>query len=152
MKFRTELPLPSSDICLDIDHPVVLLGSCFAENIAPRMRQCLWDASNPLGTLFNPVSIADALSLLLFSGDDARDKSVRDSIFCQNPTPSSPDRIFHTWLGGSLFSSASEDAVFAKILDAAATLRQKLSRARALFVTFGTARIYQLENQRTVAN
>lgn len=49
---------------------VAMLGSCFADNMAARMRQCLWKAVNPLGVLYNPLSIEKTVRMLLLKEDD----------------------------------------------------------------------------------
>lgn len=69
MKFRTEYLAEKAPFCIDPSHPTVLLGSCFADNMAMRMRSCLWEAENPMGTLYNPLSIAAALEIALETVD-----------------------------------------------------------------------------------
>ena len=65
MKFRTEYVAEKAPFTLSPDQPVVMLGSCFAENIAGKMRRCLWNAVNPAGTLYNPLSIERSLRMLV---------------------------------------------------------------------------------------
>ena len=61
MKFRTEYESLKSPLTLSPDKPVVMVGSCFTQNIAAKMNEFLWKAVKPLGTLYNPFSIAFAL-------------------------------------------------------------------------------------------
>ncbi len=79
MKFRTEYVAEKAPFTLSPDQPVVMLGSCFAENIAGKMRRCLWNAVNPAGTLYNPLSIERALRMLVFEND--RRGIYMDSLF-----------------------------------------------------------------------
>lgn len=65
MKFRTEYVAEKAPFSLSPGQPVVMLGSCFAENIAGKMRRCLWNAVNPAGTLYNPLSIERSLRMLV---------------------------------------------------------------------------------------
>ena len=63
MKFRTEISIKPFARNIGYSSRIFAAGSCFAENIAERMRQAKFDvASNPTGILFNPASIAAALS------------------------------------------------------------------------------------------
>lgn len=60
MKFRTEIPIPQFPFQIGYDDQIMLLGSCFSNHIGNllitnRFSVC----SNPFGTLFNPISIAN---------------------------------------------------------------------------------------------
>ena len=45
---------------------VVLLGSCFSDNIGTKMHGAFIDATvNPMGTLYNPMSIARGVQRLI---------------------------------------------------------------------------------------
>ena len=73
MKFRTEYKIVSSSLRLDPTRPIVLVGSCFASNIASKMRECMWDVFNGIGTLYNPMSIAKVLELMIFGENSSSD-------------------------------------------------------------------------------
>jgi len=138
MKFRTEYIAENGGITLDPEMPVMLLGSCFADNITRRMRLCLWDAANPFGVLFNPLSIARVMELALHDGDITED--INGSIFAS-------DGYFHSWLFDSKKSADSTDAVCSNIADAVNTFRDKLGKCGAIIITFGTAWCYFLSNR-----
>ena len=169
MKFRTEYVAQKAPFALRPEKPVVLLGSCFADNIASRMRATLWEAENPLGTLYNPLSISAALDALLLpvAGEvdspgepDTSDKNLQapaaeslmfeDSLFEANGT-------WRSWLYDSRLSAeTSTDVVFA-FSEMQTRLHSLLSRAEALFITFGTSWCYYLNDEsrssgRLVAN
>ena len=145
MKFRTEYVATRSTLTLSPDLPVVLLGSCFAENIAGRMRSCLWDASNPLGTLYNPLSIEKALGTLLFSSHPGME--FYESVFRGGGR-------FHSWLFDSRISADNRDDCMAAFLERKESLEALLAKAQALFVTFGTSWCYYLADRKdyVVAN
>ena len=67
MKFRTEIEIPTSELTLSPEEPILMVGSCFAYNMGKRMRECLWDADNSSGVLYNPLSIAEWLRMALLS-------------------------------------------------------------------------------------
>lgn len=133
MKFRTEYVARNYGLYLSPAAPVVLLGSCFAENMAARMRRCLWTARNPLGTLYNPLSIERAVRLLL-SGSPAEFES----------TLFKDGRFYRSWLFDSKTSSEYKDDMASMFLDMKDRLSTDLEAGRTLFVTFGTSWCYFL--------
>ncbi|MGN0028715.1 MAG: GSCFA domain-containing protein [Marinilabiliaceae bacterium] len=63
-QFRWSTPVltGSSRVGISFSRPMLILGSCFADNIGRRMSEVGFDALvNPLGTMYNPLSIADSL-------------------------------------------------------------------------------------------
>lgn len=135
MKFRTEYRPERGDVSLSPMRPVVLLGSCFAENIAARMRRCLWKASNPAGTLYNPLSIERAIRLLLFEKDLIG--VFKESLFKEG-------RFLRSWLFDSKTSSEYQSDILPMMIRMSDSLRSDLMAGKALFVTFGTAWCYFL--------
>lgn len=138
MRFRTEYTPVNPGFFLDPEKPVTLLGSCFADNITKRMRMCMWDAENPFGVLFNPLSIASAIKLALFSGN--REKEIEDSIF-------GSDGFFHSWLFDSKKSGESKQSVISHISAALDEFSDRLMNSGALIITFGTAWCYFLSDK-----
>ncbi|MFN5931876.1 MAG: GSCFA domain-containing protein, partial [Sphingobacteriales bacterium] len=48
---------------IDFKDKILLIGSCFSDNLGEKLRHFKFDVRiNPNGTLFNPVSISKALS------------------------------------------------------------------------------------------
>lgn len=138
MKFRTEIKIGRSGLQLGIDRPVALVGSCFADNIGERMRRCLWNAQNPTGVLFNPLSIAKNLEMILLQGDS--DSSFKESLFECNG-------IWHSWLFDSSISGSAEyiDGKYRQLMK---DFPELIRQGGTLIVTFGTAWCYYL-NLRT---
>ena len=65
MKLTTEVICPKGSAPLGLDVPVCLLGSCFADEIGRKMSAAGFRVlANPFGTLYNPASIANAVSRL----------------------------------------------------------------------------------------
>ena len=138
MKFRTEYIPQRAGFTLNPAKPVVLTGSCFADNIAQRMRLCQWDATNPFGVLFNPLSIARVLKLAL--SESNTEGTIKDSIFENNG-------FTHSWLFDSKKSGLSPESVFSNITESIAVFMDKIKNAEALFITFGTAWCYFLNEK-----
>lgn len=149
MRFRTEYtPVPSA-LRLDPQRPVVLLGSCFSDNIGARMRAAMWDAAvNPCGTLFNPASIARAVALALSPRMAAE---VEESIFS---VKDGGVDVWRSWDFPTRFFGLTREACAARCVEALTALREALMRADALLLTFGTAWVYALAAapERVVAN
>ena len=77
MQFRTSINISPSTLSLDHSKRVVMIGSCFSEHIAERMRCAGFHVtSNPFGIMFNPASIARTIERLTtaqpYSIDDLR--------------------------------------------------------------------------------
>lgn len=112
--------------------PVMLLGSCFTDNIGRRLDDDMFDiTANPTGSLYNPYSVAEAI-----------DRLIDDTPYKEN------ELFFHQGLWRSLghhssFARASRDealrAINTSMADGAAAIR----RARVLIVTWGSATAYR---------
>lgn len=138
MKFRTEYIPSKSRLTLDPSRPVALIGSCFADNIARKMRECQWHVFNGAGTLYNPISIARVLEMMLF--DENWKDTLKDSIF-EN------EGYFHSWLFDSHFSRKSIEDLVEYVGDMRLNLVDTLEKAQSLIVTFGTSWCYFLEGK-----
>lgn len=145
MKFRTEYLPARSALTLDPGRPAVMAGSCFAQNIAEKMRQCQWPVFSGIGTLYNPLSIARVLELMVFDTDFSA--TIGDSLF-------EAEDYVHSWLFDSHFSRQTAQLCIEKAEETRRELLGSLERAQALIVTFGTAWCYFLGDRRdyVVAN
>ncbi|MBN4071378.1 GSCFA domain-containing protein [Crocinitomix catalasitica] len=118
---------------------IVSLGSCFAENIGALMhkRNIL---VNPHGILFNPFSLERAIEAAL-------NNTIREDhygVFQEDHFHFD----YHSKMNGK-----SRKEVAEKIARASLLLSQKLQTADFLFITFGTAWVWQLiETETVVAN
>ena len=141
MKFRTEIePLRCAPI--GADDSLVLLGSCFADNIGERLAQHGFSVvRNPLGPLFNPMSVAAALTRALDGRAFSRaDLALRDG-------------VWHAMDAAARYQSTDADALLAALNRDFAPLREALLAPCVLFVTLGTAYVYRLhETGAIVAN
>lgn len=138
MKFRTEFTPSKSPLILSPALPVVLVGSCFAQNIAAKMQESLWNVFCGAGTLYNPLSIAKVLQVLLFSSDWKRE--IEDSLF-------ESEAYVHSWLFDSRFSRTGREELMEHVSNTRRNLLDTLENAQALIVTFGTAWCYSLNGR-----
>lgn len=138
----TPVTLPESRFPFSYADRIVLLGSCFAENIGERLKANKFCTDvNPFGIVYNPASVALAIRRLI------RPERFTDRDLFEH------GGMFHSFAHHSLFSSASREAMLENINrrldDSAAGLR----RATRLAVTFGTAYVYRLnDGGQVVAN
>lgn len=115
----------------------MLIGSCFAEHVGLRLQQRMGERQadvNPFGVLYNPISISNAISMIL-DGEDATSYIFKGR-----------DNFYHSWMHTSHFSGSSyeecRDKIQQRLLEATANLR----RANLLCITFGTTRCYRLKD------
>jgi hypothetical protein len=141
MQFRTEVqpgPLPA----LDHSHRVLMLGSCFSENIGRWMQRSGFDCViNPLGILFHPNAMARAIN-----------RALTDDWFGPDDAVLSQDR-WYVWDAHGRISADSREAVLEEANAGLEALRTRLLNATHVYFTFGTAWEWCLaQDQRPVAN
>ncbi|SEV87660.1 GSCFA family protein [Chitinophaga sp. YR573] len=138
------LTFPVEPISTPIQYPdqLLLMGSCFAEEIGARLQQFHFDAQvNPHGILYNPISITEALQRYL----DGKQYTTED-LFLHND-------LWHSWDHHSRFSALSAEETLLNINTAASAAAERIEKADWLFITFGSAHAYTLkDNNRMVGN
>ncbi len=135
MEFRTTVKTGENRSWLHHSDHVVLMGSCFSDNIGAKMRGAFFNAMvNPMGTLYNPMSIACGVSRLIDN-----EPIAGMSLFMQGGVWNSYD--FH-----SRHSLPDKQATINHMNDCIERGHQALSEAQLLTVTLGTAMIYRLRS------
>ncbi|GHV56457.1 hypothetical protein FACS1894182_03030 [Bacteroidia bacterium] len=133
MKFRTEITLPPAAFTISHSDKVMMMGSCFVENISERM---IWSGftvdANPFGMVYNPASVASGLWDLI-----RRKMYTESDLFLH-------EGVYHSFSHHSRFSGTDNLSVLKKINAAVASSSEFLRQAQILIITFGTATIYQL--------
>lgn len=135
MRFRTEIKIPDYPFVLDPCRPMALIGSCFAQNIARKMTESGWSNFNNTGTLYNPLSIARVIEILLFN-DNWKEEICRSCF--------SKEQMIHSWLFDSHFSQPTIEDLLESVSSARNSLCEVLKKGEALIVTFGTSWCYFL--------
>ena len=60
MELYTRILLPKARFSFSYEDRVVMMGSCFAENIGRKLEENKFSVDiNPFGTLYNPASVAE---------------------------------------------------------------------------------------------
>ncbi len=146
VQFRTEINLPPAPERLGLGSPGLLLGSCFADQVGQRLLDHRFRATtNPLGVLFNPLSLMELLGLAL------QNQSLPPDGYLQRGP-----LWLHYGLPGSL-AATSRPELEAQVAQAFARVRAwaqaPAPEPRFLVLTWGTAWVYRRrDNGQLVAN
>lgn len=142
MDFRTVIKPAPAAVRIDHSSGIVMLGSCFSDNIGRRLLDGLFDVDvNPMGTLYNPASIASALDDIM-----ARREFAAADLF-------EHEGRWHSFAHHSRFSGTDPEKVLRGINSRLRTAHDNLRRAGVLIVTLGTAWIFTLRaTGRVVSN
>jgi hypothetical protein len=133
MQLQTTLNIPQAGFSIGHDDPILLLGSCFADEMGSKLTENGFSVlSNPFGTLYNPASLA---ALLLRSVSERETTELFHA----------DDGLWHSWMHHSRFSSPDKEELRQRISQATEQTARFLRTARVLIVTFGTAIIYRLK-------
>lgn len=132
MKLTTEIPLKAQENQIDYASQVVLLGSCFSENIGAQFDFYKFqNLQNPFGIIFNPVSI----ERLIVRAVDNRFFSEED-IFQHNG-------LWKCFEVHSELSSLNKSEYLANLNASLKKLRESLFSATHIIFTFGTSWVYR---------
>ena len=142
LKFRTPVQIPGFRWKVSYQKPGVFMGSCFTENIGQKMSELKYPADiNPFGILYNPVSVANGLRLLI----EPRTFTIKDLVEDKG--------VWHSFQHHGRFSSVSSDEALNNINGRLEFSSGFLNKAGFLFITFGTAWIYRyLKSGKVVSN
>lgn len=142
LRLRTEITVEPKPGLLDYGHPVMLLGSCFSDNIGRRLSQRGFKTVfNPLGPVYNPPAMKHQAGMIA-SGNDP---DVNDFFFHQG--------LWRHFMAHTLLGRPTTEEAAAAMTDALGQIRRLLSPETLLCLTLGTARVFELkESHRPVAN
>ncbi|MFT3737502.1 MAG: GSCFA domain-containing protein [Breznakibacter sp.] len=140
--FRTEIFLNGAPFEIIPGEGIMLIGSCFAENIGQKFSEARFSPCvNPFGVLFNPFSVVDTLNSIL----EKRFFAPSDLIF--------DGQLWHSYFHHGSFSGNNMDKMLAHINHTVEVSHNELLNADHLFITLGTAWVYQeKESGHVVAN
>ncbi|GAB4129090.1 MAG: GSCFA domain-containing protein [Raineya sp.] len=139
MSFRTEIILPNYHLDIDYQDYIFCIGSCFAEVMAERLAQRKFRVANPFGTLFNPASIFRLLRIA------AQTEKIDETLFLKNQEQIAYHYDFH-----SSWKNFEIDALQCSIKEKMPAITEFLNSSQYLFITFGTAWVYELKPERRI--
>jgi hypothetical protein len=136
MKFKLTLDAKPSKYPIEYGDKLMLIGSCFTENIGAKFKAHLFELSeNPYGILFNPVSVTNALTEIM----DKRMYKEED-LFHYN-------ELWHSWNHHSRFSAIDQKDALESINHTILEAHHFLKSANRLVITLGSAWLYHLTNE-----
>jgi hypothetical protein len=136
MKFKLTLEAKPSKYPIEYGDKLMLIGSCFTENIGAKFKSHLFEISeNPYGILFNPVSVTNTLTEIM----DLR-KYKSDDLFQHN-------ELWHSWSHHSRFSAIEKELAVENINRTILDAHHFLKSANRLVITLGSAWLYHLTNE-----
>lgn len=136
MKFRFEFDIKKLPEPIAHYHKLLLIGSCFTENIGDKLDKYKFTTlQNPNGILFNPVSVADALTDYI----EAKQFSESD-LFQYNEG-------WHSWKHHSRYSGITAEEAQQKINASTQSAHNFLRKADYVFITLGSSWIYRLTDK-----
>jgi len=134
MPFFTEIKIPEFPWKMDYSKSMMLMGSCFSENIGQKLIDLKFGIDmNPFGIVYNPESIANSLQILL------EKRIFTESDLFQD------QGIWSSFYHHSRFSDVDQKVVLEKINNRILSSNEFLKRADFLVITFGTSWVYEIK-------
>lgn len=142
MQFRTQIPISKSENPIDYSSKIVLLGSCFAENIGDKFQYFKFQTIvNPFGIIFNAVSLEKLIR-----------RSVTKCYFIENDIFSHND-LWHCFEVHSELSHPDKEVFLKSLNHLIDSTHQQLNDSTHIIITLGTSWVYRkIENNQIVAN
>lgn len=133
MKFRTPVEIYESSLKISHDQKGPLfLGSCFAVNIAERMKMDGFDVlSNPGGALYNPVSISNLLTRVI----NKEYYSCKDLL--------TGPRGYHLLSLATPFSGENPQTIIQRANQVIDDILSTLQESNLCFITLGTSYVFE---------
>jgi hypothetical protein len=142
MKLQTTISLKPERNQIDYDANVLLLGSCFAENIGEKLSHFKFQNSvNPFGILFHPVAIEKIVTRAI-----NQEYFTEEDVFFHNEQ-------WHCFEVHSKLSARNKEDFLANLNDQLSVLNTTIKEATHIILTFGTSWVYrEIESDTLVAN
>ena len=141
MKFRTEITVTPWSDKIGYNDRIVCLGSCFASNIAGKLRESKFNVTdNPTGILFNPKSIARSVAMMRNGA-----RVTEEDIFERNGR-------YVSYLFHSSISGATPEEALNAMNNALNNGRRSLEEATLIIITLGSAYVWRDSSGEVVAN
>lgn len=143
MNLQTKIPIEKqSENLLDYTSNVLLLGSCFVENIGEKLSYFKFqNLQNPFGILFHPKAVES----LILNAINEKEYSESD-IFFHNEQ-------WHCFEAHSKLSNPSKDVLLHHLNSTIELTKKQIQKSTHIIITLGTAWAYRfLETNTLVAN
>jgi len=142
MNFLTPVNIPEYSFSVHHQQQVLLLGSCFSENIGQKLKESKFQTTiNPFGIIYNPISITNALKHI-----------IEGRCYTKNELYNYNGKWL-SWDHHGKFSSSSEEITLHQINDSLTKAQETFNKTETVFITLGSAWVYEfIETNKLVAN
>lgn len=133
MKLQTQIPLvKQSNNLIDYNSKVLLLGSCFVENIGNKLEYFKFQSlQNPFGILFHPKAVEKLIHNSLH-----KKIYTEEDIFFHNER-------WHSYDAHSQLSNGSKEQLLLNLNAAIRSAHQQILGSTHIIITLGTAWVYK---------
>ncbi|MEO1259307.1 MAG: GSCFA domain-containing protein [Bacteroidota bacterium] len=133
--FRTEILPEKINVEISHQHPILCIGSCFAENIGRKLNELKFPVLiNPFGIVYNPISIVSVL-----------EKIISKSSFAENDLFQNLG-LYHSFAHHGRFSHPDKLTALQQINNSLQEARIFLNKTNRLVLTLGTAHVFIYKN------
>lgn len=142
MNLLTEIPLSKANNPIDYSSQLLLLGSCFSENIGAKLSYYKFQGiQNPFGILFHPLAIERLI-----------EKSVNQELFTEEDV-FNENQQWHSFDAHSSLSNPSKEQIIIDLNNAISRTSTQVNTASHIIITLGTAWVYRkTSSNKVVAN
>lgn len=141
MRWQTETEIAPLPIGINHNEPILLMGSCFAENIGEKLSHYKFETiQNPFGIIYNPVSLAENMCSLL----GAKTYTLADLSFANHR--------YYSYHHHSRFSHAQPEVALQHINHALAIARANLHKTKVAIISLGSAFYWRLRETGAIVN
>ena len=141
MNLQTKITVAAPDFLIDYNSRLMMLGSCFAENMGSKFSYYKFDVEvNPCGIIYNPLSVANVLRLIV-EGKQFEKSDLR--------------QVGGKWVSlyhHGAFSSTDPDECLRRINDRLTKATGELRTLDLLVITWGTAWVYRYTRENIVVS
>ena len=139
MKLQTQVPLQTAENQIDYQSQLLLLGSCFVENIGQKFDYYKFRSlQNPFGILFHPIGIETLVSKAIQEA-----QYTKENLFDHNGR-------WHCFDAHSELSDVSEADLIQKLKAGLRNTRQQINKSTHIIITLGTAWVYRNRTSDTI--
>ncbi len=132
IKLKTSYTPEKEDFQIDYHSKILLVGSCFAENIGNKLKESFFKCRmNPFGIMYNPISIETSIKRVC-TGEPFQE----NNLFYANER-------WNSFKHHSKYSGISPTKTLAAINQSLAEAHEWIKQSNFLFISFGTAWVFR---------
>lgn len=142
MNFTTQIPISKSNFSINYQSEILLLGSCFAENMGEKFEYFKFQTTvNPFGIIFNPLSIEKLIRRVI-----EKNYFTEDDIFFHND-------LWHCFEVHSELSNPNKEEFLEQLNQIVELTNQQIHKLTHCIITLGTSWMYRnISSNEIVAN